>query len=58
VTTSTAKLMAAMKRLYGPSVPPDVDPYARRNILLGPIRDFMVAELAVRALKGVSVVPF
>jgi chorismate-pyruvate lyase len=58
VTTTTAKLMAAMKRLYGPPAPPDVDPYARRNILLGPIRDFMVAELAIRALKGVCVVPF
>jgi Type II secretion system (T2SS), protein E, N-terminal domain len=58
VTTTTARLMAAMKRLYGPPIPPDVDLFARRNILLGPIRDFVVAELAARALKGVSVVPF
>jgi hypothetical protein len=35
-----------------------VDPFARRNVLVGPIRDFVVAELAARALKGVSVVPF
>ena len=58
VTTTTARLMAAMKRLYGPPEPPDVDPFARRNILLGPIRDVMVAELTMRALTGVSVVPF
>jgi type IV pilus assembly protein PilB len=58
VTTTTAKLMAAMKRLYGPETAPDVNPFVRRNILLGPIRDFVVAELAVRVLKGVSVVPF
>jgi hypothetical protein len=58
VTTTSAKLMAAMKRLYGPSVVPDVDPFAHRNVLVGPIRDFVVAELAARALKGVSVVPF
>jgi hypothetical protein len=35
-----------------------VDPFARRNVLVGPIRDFVVAELAARALKGASVVPF
>ena len=58
VTTTTAKLMAAMKRLYGPPLDPDVDPFARRNILVGPIRDFVVAELAGRALAGVSVVAF
>ena len=58
VTTTTEKLMAAMKRLYGPPVVLDVDPFARRNILLGPIRDFVVAELAAHALRGVSVVPF
>jgi len=58
VTTTTAKLRAAIKRLYGPPIPPDVDPFARRNILIGPIRDFVVAELAGRALQGVSVVAF
>ena len=58
VTTTMAKLMAAMKRLYGPPLAPDVDPFARRNILVGPIRDFVVAELAGRALAGVSVVAF
>ena len=57
VTTTTEKLMAAMKRLYGPPVTPAVEPIARRNILVGPIRDFLVAELAARALPGVSVVP-
>ena len=58
VTTTTAKLMAAMQRLYGPPLTPDVDPFARRNILMGPLRDVVVAELAARALQGVSVVPF
>lgn len=58
VTTTTAKLTAAMKRLYGPQVPPEVDLFGRRNILMGPIRDFFVADLAARALPGVSLVPF
>jgi hypothetical protein len=58
VTTTTAKLTAAMKRLYGPPLPPEVDFFGRRNILMGPIRDFFVADLAARALPGVSVVPF
>jgi hypothetical protein len=58
VTTTTGKLTAAIKRLYGPPITPDVDPFARRNILVGPIRDFVVAELAGRALPGVSVVAF
>jgi Type II secretion system (T2SS), protein E, N-terminal domain len=57
VTTTTAKLTAAMKRLYGPAQDPPVDPVARRNILMGPVRDFFVADLAARALQGVSVAP-
>lgn len=57
VTTTTAKLEAAMKRLYGPPVAPGPQPISRRNILVGPIRDFLVAELAARALPGASIVP-
>jgi chorismate-pyruvate lyase len=57
VTTTTAKLEAARKRLYGPPVPPAPEPISRRNILVGPIRDFLVAELTARALPGVSIVP-
>jgi type IV pilus assembly protein PilB len=57
VTTTTEKLVAAIKRLYGPPLTPGADSVGRRNILVGPIRDFMVAELASRALPGVSVVP-
>jgi len=57
VTTTTEKLVAAIKRLYGPALTPGADSVGRRNILVGPIRDFMVAELASRALPGVSVVP-
>jgi hypothetical protein len=57
VTTTTEKLVAAIKRLYGPPVTPDAESVGRRNILVGPIRDFLVAELASRALPGVSVVP-
>jgi hypothetical protein len=56
VTTTTARLMAAMKRLYGPPLPA-MDLFTRQNILIGPVRDFMVVELASRALNCVSV-PF
>ena len=58
VTTTTAKLMAAIKRLYGPAQAPEIDPWARRNILVGPVRDFVVAELAARSLHSVIAVPF
>ena len=58
VTTTVAKLMAAIKRLYGPAQMPEINPWARRNILVGPVRDFVVAELAARSLHSVIVVPF
>lgn len=58
VTTTTAKLMAAIRRLYGPPQPPEIKPWARRNILVGPVRDFVVAELAARSLHSVIAVPF
>jgi hypothetical protein len=58
VTTTTAKLMAAIKRLYDPTQRPEINPWARRNILVGPIRDFVVAELAARSLHSVICAPF
>jgi hypothetical protein len=56
VTTTPEKMKAAMGRLYGPPVPPDVNVFGRRNILIGPVRDHLVAELAAQGLQGVSVV--
>jgi hypothetical protein len=56
VTTAPEKLKAAMARLYGPLVSPDVNVFSRRNILIGPVRDHLVAELAEKGLKGISVV--
>jgi Type II secretion system (T2SS), protein E, N-terminal domain len=58
VTTTLAKLKAALHRLYGPPVEHDVDVFGRRNILVGPIRDHLVVELVERGLRGVSVVSF
>lgn len=58
VTTTAAKLEAAMHRLYGPPVSHDVDVFSRRNILIGPIRDHLVVELVDRGLQGVSVLSF
>lgn len=55
VTTTAAKLEAAMHRLYGPPVSHDVDVFGRRNILIGPIRDHLVVELVNQGLRGVSV---
>jgi hypothetical protein len=57
VTTILEKLKAALARLYGPSAPPEVDVFARRRLVIGAIRDHVVAELAGRALPGVSLVP-
>jgi hypothetical protein len=58
VTTTLAKLKAALHRLYGPPIDHDVDVFGRRNILIGPIRDHLVVELVERGLRGVSVVSF
>jgi len=57
VTTTTAKLKAAMARLYGPPTQPDVNVFRRSNILVGPIRDHLVADLVAKGLRGVAVVP-
>ena len=57
VTTTTAKLKAAMARLYGPPTQPDVNVFRRSNILVGPIRDHVVADLVAKGLRGVAVVP-
>jgi len=57
VTTTTARLKAAMARLYGPPIPPDVNVFRHSNILIGPIRDHLVADLVGRGLRGVSVIP-
>jgi len=57
VTTTNDKLKAAIARLYGASRPPSVNVFSRRNILIGPIRDPFVADLAAKGLRGVSVVP-
>jgi len=57
VTTLIRKLKGAIARLYGPPMPPDVDAFRVRNILIGPIRDQLVVELVGKGLRGVSVVP-
>lgn len=57
VTTTTEKLKAAMLRLYGPPSPPDVDVFKQRNVLVGPVRDPFVIELASKALRGVIFLP-
>jgi len=57
VTTLIRKLKDAIARLYGPPVPPDVDVFRLRNILIGPIRDQLVAELVTKGLHGVRVAP-
>jgi hypothetical protein len=58
VTSTLDKLKAAMHRLYGPPIDNDVDVFARRNILIGPIRDHLVVDLVDRGLRGVSVLAF
>lgn len=58
VTSTTAKIEAAAHRLYGPPASQEVDVFGRRNILVGPVRDHLVVELADRGLRGVSVISF
>ncbi len=57
VMTTPDKLKTAMKRLYGPPLAPHVDVFRQRNILIGPIRDQVVAELVTKGLRGVIVAP-
>ena len=54
VTTTTEKFGAALHRLYGSPVPPDGPAVSGCNILIGPIRDHVVAELIVSGLRGVG----
>jgi type II secretion system (T2SS) protein E len=57
VMTTPDKLKAAMARLYGKPTAPHVDVFRKRNILIGPIRDQLVADLAMKGLSGVIVAP-
>jgi hypothetical protein len=55
--TTADKLKAAMERLYGQPTAPHVDVFRQRNILIGPIRDQLVADLAMKGLSGIIVAP-
>jgi hypothetical protein len=57
VMATPDKLKTAMSRLYGPPLAPHVDVFRQRNILIGPIRDQLVAELVSKGLRGVIVAP-
>jgi hypothetical protein len=52
VTTVTAKLQAAIHRLYRSSKSLDVRPLNGRDLIIGPIRDHAVAELIIQALEA------
>jgi MshEN domain len=56
VTSTTAKIERAIKRLYHTGPRLDADPCLQQNIVIGPIRDQEVADVAAKAL-GVSVLP-
>jgi hypothetical protein len=51
VTAMTASIDHAIDRLYRHPVRHDPNVFARRNVLIGPIRDAVVADLAERALS-------
>jgi hypothetical protein len=57
VMATPDKLKQAMSRLYGPPLASHVDVFRQRNILIGPIRDTLVAELVPKGLRGVIVAP-
>ena len=57
VMATPDKLKTAMSRLYGPPLAPHVDVFRQRNILIGPLRDQLVAELVGKGLRGVIVAP-
>ena len=56
VTSTTAKIERAIKRLYATGPRLDADPCLQQNIVIGLIRDQEVADVAAKAL-GVRVLP-
>ena len=56
VTSTTAKIERAIKRLYGEGARLDADPCLQQNIVIGIIRDQEVADVAAKAL-GVRILP-
>lgn len=57
VTAPTGQIERAGHRLYRGGAAPAVDVFQRPSILIGPIRDHFVIELATRHLPGVLVLP-
>ena len=51
VMTTTQKLKSAIARLYGPPAPRATEACRLPTILIGPVRDHFVAELAVKGLR-------
>ena len=57
VTATTQNLKNALARLYAATPAPRSAVASQRNILIGPVRDPFVAELASQALRGVRLLP-
>jgi hypothetical protein len=57
VTATTQNLKNALARLYSATLAPRSAVASQRNILVGPVRDPFVAELASQALRGVRLLP-
>jgi type II secretory ATPase GspE/PulE/Tfp pilus assembly ATPase PilB-like protein len=57
VTATTQNLKNALARLYATAPAPRSAVASQRNILVGPVRDPFVAELASQALRGVRLLP-
>jgi type II secretory ATPase GspE/PulE/Tfp pilus assembly ATPase PilB-like protein len=51
VTSTTAKILRAITRLYSTDPRPAVDPCLHHNIMIGNVHDQEVADLAVKVLK-------
>jgi len=57
VTATTQSLKNALARLYSTAPPARSAVASQRNILIGPIRDPFVTELASHSLRGVRLLP-
>jgi len=57
VMAAAEQIRAAIRRLYDPTPTPDVNPHRRQNILIGPLRDRVVADLVDKGLRGVCILP-
>lgn len=58
VTSTTGKILRAITRLYSGERSPTIDASLHANVIVGPVRDREIADLAARALNAQVLPPY